>query len=466
MTLKERLAQLEAVAKKDRTAEQDKELTKVRADIATEDAQRAKKEADDKKAFDDMKSENVELKRVAEIKDMASLYKASDEVRDLAIADKAQDAHTFARAILDAKAKETEAIIIGSTPNREKMITQLSDVVASRMGVAVDLTGNSFRSAGFTDIARAMTGDTANMAMSNMDVANRAMSTSDFPILLLEAGNRKIIADFDAEEHTYKQWIQEEDVQDFRQITDVTAQTSGGRLDKVLENGELKEVEIGEGAERWNIETYGNKFTITRKMIVNDDLNAFTGMLENLAERSGNLANGMVYDLLRKQGSGAGYLMADGKSILHADHSNLATDAFDEAGTALEAGILAMGQHLLPNGKTRANISPAYLHIPVELAKKARVLLGSMASTVADKNSGVVNPYANIVQPIVSGELSGTEWYMTASRRTIKAGYLAGTGRRPLLQVDRNALSNTSFEGLFDFGVMAQDYRGIYQGNV
>ena len=201
-------------------------------------------------------------------------------------------------------------------------------------------------------------------------------------------------------------------------------------------------------------------------MIINDDLNAFTNMIANLTERSGNLANGMVYDLLRKQGSGAGYLMADGKSILHADHANIATDAFDEEGTALEAGILAMGSHLLANGKTRGNISPAYLHIPVELAKKARVLLGSMASTVSEKNSGVVNPYANIVRPIVSGELSGTEWYMTASRRTIKAGYLTGTGRRPLLQVDRNALANTSFEGIFDFGVMAQDYRGIYQGNV
>ena len=201
-------------------------------------------------------------------------------------------------------------------------------------------------------------------------------------------------------------------------------------------------------------------------MIINDDLNAFTGMLENLSERAGNLANGMVYDLLRKQGSGAGYLMADGKSILHADHGNLATDVFDEAGVALEAGILAMGSQMMANGTTRANISPAYLHIPVELYKKARVLLGSMASTVDAKNSGVVNPYQNLVQPIVSGELSGTEWYMTASRRTIKAGYLAGTGRRPLLQVDRNALANTSFEGIFDFGVMAQDYRGIYQGNV
>jgi len=466
MTLKERLAKLEAIAKEKRTVEQESDLTQVRADIAKEDKLRADKDEADRKAFELMKTENAELKRVAEIKDMATLYSASDEVRDLAVGDKTQTAHTFARAILDAKAKETESIRVGTTPNREAMVRQLEDVVASRMGVAVDLKDNKFRSAGFSDIARAITGDTANYAMSTMDVANRAMSTSDFPLLLLEAGNRKIIADFDAEEHTYKQWIQEEDVRDFRENTDITTQTAGGKLDKVLENGELKEVEIGEGAERWFIDTYGNKFTVTRKMIINDDLNAFTGMINNLTERSGNLANGMVYDLLRKQGSGAGYLMADGKSILHADHSNLATDAFDEAGSALEAGILAMGSHLLANANTRANISPAYLHIPVELAKKARVLLGSMSSTVSEKNSGVVNPYANIVQPIVSGELTGTEWYLTANKRTIKAGYLAGTGRRPLLQVDRNALSNTSFEGIFDFGVMAQDYRGIYQGNV
>jgi len=464
MTLKERLAKLEAMAK--RTDEQDVELTKVRADIAKEDKIRADKEAKDRADMEAMKAENKELKRVAGLNDMADLYSVDAEVRAEAIADKSMDEHKFARSILDSQAKVTEAIRVGSTPNRDAMIGQLTDVVASRMGVAVELKDNAFRSAGFSDIARAITGDTANMAMSTMDVANRAMSTSDFPLLLLEAGNRKILADFGAEEHTYKQWIQEEDVRDFRENTDITTQTAGGKLDKVLENGELKEVEIGEGAERWTIDTYGNKFTITRKMIINDDLGAFTGMIENLTERSGNLANGMVYDLLRKQGSGAGYVMADGKSILHADHGNLATDAFDEAGTALEAGILAMGSQMMANGTTRANISPTYLHIPVELYKKARVLLGSMASTVDSKNAGVVNPYQNLVTPIVSGELSGTEWYLTASRRTIKAGYLSGTGRRPLLQVDRNALANTSFEGIFDFGVMAQDYRGIYQGNV
>lgn len=466
MTLEERLAQLEAVAKKDRTSKESEELKKVRVDIAKQEALRLKKEEDDKAELDAVRAENKELKRKAEINDMADMYKASSEVRAKALKDVNVDGHTFARSILDAKAKETPSVRVGDIPNKEAMIVQLTDAVASRMGVVVDLKDNQFARAGFSDIARAITGNSANFAMSIQDVAERAMSTSDFPLLLLEAGNRKIIADFDAEEHTYKQWIQEEDVTDFRQITDITTQTSGGRLDKVLENGELKDVEIGEGAERWSIDTYGNRFTITRKMIVNDDLNAFTKMIDNLTERSGNLANGMVYDLLRKQASGTGYLMADGKSILHADHGNIATDVFDEAGTALEAGLLAMGSQMLANGKTRANIKPAYLHIPVELAKKARVLLGSMGNVGDNKNSGVVNPYQNIIKPIVSGELSGTEWYMTASRRTIKAGYLAGTGRRPLLQVDRNGIANTSFEGIFDFGVMAQDYRGIYQGNV
>jgi len=463
MTLKERLAKLEAIAK--RTAEQDDELTKVRADIKAEEATRAKKEADDKAEMQRMKAENLELKRQAEIAKIASIYNVSEELRTKYLEDATLDAHAFTRAILDEKSKETVAVRVGDIPNKEAMMGELQDVLASRMGVAVDLSKNSFASAGFSDIARAVTGNTNNFAMSNSDVAHRAMATSDFPLLLLEAGNRKIIEDFSAEEHTYKMWVQEEDVRDFRQITDITTQTAGGELDPVQENGELKDVELGEGAERWSIDTYGNRFTITRKMIVNDDLNAFTDMLSNVTERAGNLANNMVYNLLRKAGNQAGYKMADGKSIFHADHNNLGADVFDAEGVALEKGILAMRSQMMANGKTRANIAPKYLFVPAELEVKARVLLGSMASVKDNKNTGVINPYQGVVEVIVDGNLQGTEWYLASSRRTIKAGYLAGTGRRPILQVDRNALSNTSFEGIFDFGVMAQDFRGLYKGN-
>ncbi len=462
MTLKERLAKLEAMAK--RTSEQELELTQVRAELSAE-KERAKQEASDRAEMEAMRAENKELKRVADLKDLATMYGASEETLNRAIEDKAMDGNKFARAILDEKAKETPTVQVGTTPNREAMLSQLGDVMASRMGVDVDLKDNAFRSAKFSDVARAITGNTSNFEMSNVDVASRAMVTTDFPLLLLESGNRKILEDFAKEEQTYKMWIQEEDVADFRQNTDITQQTAGGKLDKVLENGELKEVEVGEQAERWAIDTYGNKFTITRKMIVNDDLNAFTNMLSGLTERAGNLAEGMVYDLLRKQGDQAGYKMADGKSIFHADHKNILGTAFDANGDALEAGILKMRQQLMANGKTRANIAPKYLIVPAELETKAYILLNSMGNVTDNKNGGVVNPFKGSVQVIVSGQLAPTEWYLVAGRRTIKAGYLAGTGRRPLLQVDRNALSNTSFEGIFDFGVMAQDFRGLVKGN-
>ena len=56
MTLKERLAKLEAMAK--RTDEQDAELTKVRADIAKEDKIRADKEAKDLADMEAIRTEN------------------------------------------------------------------------------------------------------------------------------------------------------------------------------------------------------------------------------------------------------------------------------------------------------------------------------------------------------------------------------------------------------------------------
>jgi len=79
-------------------------------------------------------------------------------------------------------------------------------------------------------------------------------------------------------------------------------------------------------------------------------------------------------------------------------------------------------------------------------------------------NSGVVNPVQNSVQVIIDAELEGDEWYLLADRRTIKAGYLAGTGRVPILKMVDNTLSRTEYEGVFDFTVSPADYRGMQKG--
>jgi hypothetical protein len=457
MTLKERLATLEAVA--ERTDKQNAELEKVRADIAKEDSERAKKEADDKIAMEAVRAENAELKRVAGINEMAKLYNVSEEIRTAAVEDKDMTDHKFARTILDAQAKATEAFRVGDVPNKDVMLRELGDVMSYRLGADVDLKDNSFRGASLFDIAKKVSG-VDGFGLSKDEIAQRAMVTTDFPLLLIDSGNRSLEKEFDAQAPTARAWIKEVDLPDFRINTDITRGGAGGRLEKVAENGELKERELSEAKEKWSLESFGNKFTMTRQMIINDDLGAFNDMLEELAILSSNLINGSVYDMLRTQD---GYVMDDGKSIFHADHNNVGNTALSPA--SLAAAKTAMRKQVAQDGTTKLNITPTYLIVAPELEYTAYQILNSTADLQDNKNSGVVNPLYKSMQVIVDAELAtATEWYLVAGRRTLKAGYLQGSGRRPILRVDNSSMARTSFEGIFDFGLMAEDYRGVYKG--
>lgn len=456
MTLEERLANLEKI--KERNNEQNLEIVSLKAEIRAiadevKDAELLK-----------LRAESKEAKRVLSINTLADKYGATAELRAKFIEDSKLTEEEFTRAILDTKVNTPARVQGGETQNRSKMISQLGDVLATRNGVTgVDLKGNSFVHATFGDMARAMTNNTGNHSMPMSIVAERAMATTDFANLLINAGNRKLIQDFDTQDHTYKQWVAGEDLQDFRVNTDITMGRAGGKLDRVSENGELKEVELSENAETWSLDTYGNKFVITRKMIINDDLNAFNNMLSGLSEMAGNLANSMCYDLLRGKGVFANHTMADGKAIFHADHKNTGNATFDA--TSLSSARVAMRKHLAHGSKAPLNIKPKFLIVAPELEATALMLLNSVASTDDNKNSGNYNPHYQAITLIVDAELaSPTEWYTVSNKRTLKAGYLAGTGRRPILQVDNSALTHTSFEGIFDFGVMAEDYRGLYRG--
>lgn len=464
MTLKERLAKLEAIAK--RTEDQETELKKVRADIAKEEAERAKKEADDKAELEKIRKENAELKRQAEITKVASIYSVDEDLTRSFIEDETKDVNDFTRAILDAKQKETQPanVQVGETANRADMLKEVSDVIALKVGVReVDLKGNTFRNATLFDIAKAITGK-SGFEESREQIIERAMVTTDFPALLLESGNRKLEQEFDAQQLTYKMWVTETDVSDFRTNKDIVRGSNGGRLDKITENGELKEKALSENAETWALESFGNSFIVTREMMINDDLSAFTSMLEEFSILSGNTANGRVYDLLRKTGDFSGYTMADGYNIFdNTNHGNYGNVAFSSS--ALSDARVAMRKQKGINGNTPLNIVPEYLIVAPELEQSALELLNSSASTADNKNSTVYNPHYKSLKLIVDAELAtADEWYLATGRRTIKAGYLSGTGRKPVLKTNTASLARTIFDGIFDFGVMAEDYRGLYKG--
>jgi hypothetical protein len=93
------------------------------------------------------------------------------------------------------------------------------------------------------------------------------------------------------------------------------------------------------------------------------------------------------------------------------------------------------------------------------------VLLNSVGNVKDSKNSAVVNPLHGKLQLIVDAELADGECYVAAGRRTIRVGYLEGTGRKPMLKINETTLIRTTFEGVFDFTVYPEDYRGLVKGN-
>jgi len=453
----ERLAQLEAMSK--RNKEQNDEMRNL------VEAQKSNMEAE--KA--EIVLERAELKRekaiIATVADFGERgVKALESFKDVKPSDeelRAKILSDFAGASVDVK-PQTDSVA-----ERSKMIDAMVDGLALRAGanIAKPSEGaDKYRFMQLTEIATDLLADDSLRHASKHEIAERSLVTGDFPLLLQSVGARVLVSEFEAQVGTYKAWMKEVEVPDFRTMTELTTSTGGGRLDKTLENGDLAELGGTEQAESWKIESFGNKFVITREMLINDDLGNFTNLIANFGTMAQTTANGIAYDILQTVGDYSSYKLADGIALYATARKNIATSALSS--TSLSAGRLAMSKHLSVDGKTKLNIKPKYLIISPALEVTAREILGATQKLGAD-NIAVPNVNQNLYELIVDPEInSDTAWYLLADRRTFKMGFLAGTNRSPVVKVNDSTLARTTFEGIFDMGVMAEDYKGLYRGNV
>lgn len=454
----ERLAQLEAMSK--RNKEQNEELkglvdTRKAEDKVTADAERQK-----------LLDENIELKRGVACKEIADKH---GEIGAGCLRENPSATPDALRGlILDAMAVKTPVTTakVDSADSRSKMIDAMVDGLAMRVGAKIENPSEGaeqFRFAPLTAIGNLLLPE-SERSFDPSEIAERSMVTGDFPLLLQSVGARVLTAEFEAQTGTFKAWMKEVDVPDFRVMSDLTSSIGGGRLDKTLENGDLKELKGNEKGESWKIETFGNKFIMTRQMIINDDLGNFTNLIQAFARMAMTTANGISYDLLQNKGDYANYKMADGSGIWIAGRNNTSTAALSSE--ALSAGKLAMSKHLSIDTKTPLNIVPKYLIVPPALEVTAKEILGALSKLGAD-NVNVPNvnqdSYVLVVDPEIT---SDTAWYLVADYRTLKMGYLSGTNRSPVTKMNESTIARTIYEGVFDLGVMVEDYRGLFRGNI
>lgn len=410
-------------------------------------------------------AENVELKRQAGIKELAAQHTGLMEETEVKrfLDDKSKTADDLARALLTAKVTSGVDVNFerGTEDNgADGIIRAVGDSLLMRFNVPVanpHENAKKYAGASMLEIARAITGFEG---FDKEALIARAMSTSDFPVLLSSVANKMLDAAFEEAEATYHVWTQAADVPDFKQGV-AAHMKSGGRLKKIAENGELKEIEFGENGETFKLESYGAKLRVTRQMLINDDLGAFEKFFEEFGSMARRSANGIVYDLLQGKNDFSGYKMADGVAIFDAStHKN-----YDSSGAAVSTATLTAARTKMrrqEEGGVKLNIAPKFMLVSPESETSALQLLNSESDPSAT-HSGVANVHRNTLDVVVDSELDAAPWYLAASRRTIKVLYLQGTGRKPIIRESDRDLTGVTFECVFDFGVYAEDFRGLYK---
>jgi len=448
----------------DKLDELRRELDKLKADGA--DSSAISRKVDEVNAeILRVSDENKELKRSASINDLAAQHKGliDEDGVERFLSDKTKSPDDFARALLAVKTKNQADVSFQrgeDDAGLDSIKRAVGDSLIIRFGGNVEnphADAHKFTGASMLEIARAITGYDG---FDKEALIKRAMGSDDFPILLGNVANKMLDIAFEEANATFDVWTQAVDVTDFKQGVAAHMQT-GGKLQKLAEKGELKNIEFGENGETFKLESYGAEFSVTRQMLINDDLGAFQKFFEEFGAMARRTANSIVYDLLQSKGDFTNYKMSDGKAIFEtANHKNL-----DSTGAAINTTSLSAGRTKMrrqKDGDIKLNITPKFLIVSPEKEVEALQILNSESDPSAN-NSGVTNVHRNTLDVVVESELDANPWYLAAQRRTIKVLYLQGTNRRPLVSEKSRTLSGVTFECVFDFGVYAEDYRGLYK---
>lgn len=120
----------------------------------------------------------------------------------------------------------------------------------------------------------------------------------------------------------------------------------------------------GDDKATYAIAKRGGTETVTREMILNDDVNAIRRLPVELAMAAGNTLYEFVFDFFRTNP-----VIHDGLALYHATHANLFTAALDA--TSFAAHRLAMVKQTRAGSGKRMGVSPAAVLVPFELQEAA-----------------------------------------------------------------------------------------------
>lgn len=405
----------------------------------------------------------------AQIRALADTTGLDREWADAQI-DTGADIDTVRSAALDAlverggPALRVRAHVGPSNDDPAVIIERQSEALAARMGGAeASEAARPFMAYGFADFARdALVRAGVNVStMSRETMIERAMhTTSDFPLMLEQGGTRVVSNAYTLAESPLKQVATRRTVQDLRDVTILKAGEMS-ELHEVTESGEIKSLSHGEAAEGYPVRTYGGIFTLSRKLLINDQFGVFGQSAIRIGTAAAQAEANALVGLLT-QSSGAGPVMSDGTRLFHADHGNLAASGGALAIATLSTGRAAMRKQKGLDKKSPVNVTPAFLVVGPDQETAGEQILATLASTKADD----VNPFSGKLTLIVEPRIVGNAWYLFGDKATapvLEMAYLASAPGPQIATRDGWEVLGREYRVTLDLGVGATDWRGAYR---
>jgi len=422
-------------------------------------------EADVKRMADEQT--RTEIARREEIRSMCDFYGFADLARELIDGNKPIEA---ARAAVMAKHMKAAPAVAhrGSAviaDERDKFRAAAEGALILRAGLRHDpakLAAGSQDLRGYTlcELAREslrLAGQPTNG--DAMQMVGRALTSSDFPVLLGNTANLAMLTGWESTEETWETWADGSgSVSDFKTHTLARAGETDD-LDEIGEDDEYKYGSLAEQSESFKIATYGKLNKITRQALINDDMGAITDAFARRGEAAARKVGDLVYAVLT-----ANSAMGDGVALFHSTHANLGTGGALSATTVAEA-IKKMGLQKDIGDKRRLNINPRYVLLPKALQGSAEIFFGSQMLDVTT-GSQQANPYAGSrFERVFDARLdddSATAYYFAGPKgKTVKVFFLAGN-RVPYLETrDGWTIDGVEFKTRIDAGAKALSWKAL-----
>jgi hypothetical protein len=296
-------------------------------------------------------------------------------------------------------------------------------------------------------------------------------STMSLPGILENVMNKSLLQVYEATPIAAFDLCSVGSVSDFKQVSRYRLLGTGG-FEQIAADGELKHGKLSEQKYTNQADTYGQILMLTRRDIINDDLNAFMDIPRQMGRSGAQLVDELFFTLL----------LSNPGSFFSAGNGNY----LDGADTAFGADALTSAKTLFRKQKvgpgTKAkdqkpiNIRPESLVVPVELETDAELLMGS-AQLMIDASGTktkipVDNPHRNKYRVISAPHLSDTyftgasakAWYLFANPAVLAAFEIVFLNGRRTPVIERvEAPPNTlgmGFRSWIDVGLNSQDFRG------